>query len=988
MAIPGPLRPFLRLAAVSQKVSPEEVLPLLAHHVVMEGYGGQERPHSPTEYLILVKRYVEQARELQALAGPDGVIRVSQCTEAQPLLAVIGYRLREPCGPNTSIETGEAKKAFITVDSGFPLVQLEDMLRGGRPFAYPFASSQVPVLFTRSDWAAASRDKGNKDLLDSLLGDPAMARLYWALTRMDDATRNALKQNPGLERLVPLAPVLDFYGEQIHVQSGRVVVPGGAAAEPAWRQLVGASPNSPGDFISKLLAKDEGWLAAYFDALSRVSGAQQAYFTDPHRMERFYEALRGHDPGPGPARPVFRPDPSLLLLVTRLPLEANGRPHIPGSLAVWTDMVREGSETRIARDWAKRASHVTDADGLVEALIALSRVSWGRGPMSMFLALSEIDRQRSSERFLSAATVQLLAKNFLRYGDQYLMFAEFHGLDDTSIAAFVNMADTLDRIPDNNLRAEALAIFQANVGLWQILARQGQIPEANWNRSWQTLIHPFGDVHSSPQLFDAARSSIGELFRDAAGRPRLSQEEVILLLAGPNPGSAEGVAIRQRIADAMRSVLDAQRLVSFDTLMALGDGLSQKAEGKLPAAALLPLAEELREFEMPKPVFTTGERIDWTAGPFSDPHTQAEMETNLAEVVKSQASAQDLAAARGRLVPFLRDFLVGLNYAYYEPPGAQMLHNNPLFVRRHDFSGDVSRGAEHPWRTPRLVGRGDTSGGGVRLAGGLAGLPYVLAEVEQQFVVPQNVQSLIWEDLVPSLMTSAVVARWWRVTRNELHAVGLYQRLGEELLTGAASKDDLRQKVVGILPDRMDPRRLEGVDNGLRAGHAKEVVAQVTPAECFYLAMEFRRKYPDEANSLGRAGPELARLAQRYPQEVSPERLAEDFGVPHPALAQTYGRDLLNLKPFPTFLGYSSRLMAESWESNNLFWARLADEKGMPPEALQQLVPELTRRMVEKIFATHLDDWPSLLRALQETGEEFREGKTETLPKLSSLAPL
>jgi hypothetical protein len=30
---------------------------------------------------------------------------------------------------------------------------------------------------------------------------------------------------------------------------------------------------------------------------------------------------------------------------------------------------------------------------------------------------------------------------------------------------------------------------------------------------------------------------------------------------------------------------------------------------------------------------------------------------------------------------------------------------------------------------------------------------------------------------------------------------------------------------------------------------------------------------------------------------------------------------------------------------------------------LNRLVPELTRRMVEKIFATDLEDWQALLRA-------------------------
>ena len=92
-----------------------------------------------------------------------------------------------------------------------------------------------------------------------------------------------------------------------------------------------------------------------------------------------------------------------------------------------------------------------------------------------------------------------------------------------------------------------------------------------------------------------------------------------------------------------------------------------------------------------------------------------------------------------------------------------------------------------------------------------------------------------------------------------------------------------------------------------------------------------------------------------------------------------YSRDLLDVKPFPAFMGYASRLLAESWDSNNLYWARLADEKGYSPVMLNLLVPELTRRMVEKIFASHFEDWPALLNAMRETGEEFRQGKIASL---------
>ena len=78
-------------------------------------------------------------------------------------------------------------------------------------------------------------------------------------------------------------------------------------------------------------------------------------------------------------------------------------------------------------------------------------------------------------------------------------------------------------------------------------------------------------------------------------------------------------------------------------------------------------------------------------------------------------------------------------------------------------------------------------------------------------------------------------------------------------------------------------------------------------------------------------------LAQSHPEEVSLERLSRDFGVPHPALEQNYARQLLNVQPFPAFMGYSSRFLAESWDSNNLYWARLADEKGYSPVAVEPL---------------------------------------------------
>lgn len=968
VTIPGPLRSFLRMAGISQKVTPDEVVPLLARNVFVLGYEGEWSKGRPSEFLVLLNRYVQQARELVALAGPGGVIHVSTCDDAKPLLKILGYRTRADCGQRDAyLETSDPQRAFLTIDSGFPLPDLEKSLQERRPFSYSFVISRVPSPPVEMDWAR----KGKKaDVVDVLLSDPAVARFYWALARMDAETLSSLRQSNALKKMLPQAAVLDFYGSHICIRSGQVVLPGGPLAAPAWKDLVGANPGNPGEFVLKLLAKDNGWLAAYFDALSSVSTAQQSHFADPTRLRRFYEMFRGKDTSDA-GTGVFRRDAGLFLLMTRLRWEPNGDPYVPGNLEVWKKIFRQKTDSKIVRDWGRRAEHWNQPVQLLEALSAISRVQTESGPLQCYLMLSELDARRPPERRLHPETVAMLAAKFADFGDQYLVFSEFPDLNDASITTFLQVVTNLNSISKNVLRGNALGTFQASTGLWQIFARQGEIPSAALNDSWQTLVKPFGRVSSSSLLFDAGRGAVRALLLATTGKPDASQDTIVNLLAGPRQSATDAQRMHDLLANRIRSVLDEQRLVSLDTLLALGDGLRDGAQGN--GGNLLPLAGELREFEMPQPIFKNSERDQWAAGIYNNRHTDLQMRTNLAKIIKSPGSPQQLAESRGQLTPFLRDTLVGLNYAYYEPPGAQILHHNPLFVRSHDFAGDTVIGVEHLWQAPRLFGAGSPAGGGAHLVGSLADLPYVLATAEQDFIAPQNVQALIWRDLVPGLLTNAIVPRWWNVSPNELHAVSLYQQSGEDLLAASARNDDLRNRVMNILSTRMIPQRSERLEQTLQSGHVPEALSQVMPADTFYLAAEYQRQFPQD--SFGPAATELAALSRLHADEVSWERLSRDFGVPHRVLAHSYARELLNLPPFPVFMGHSSRLLAETWDSNNLYWARLADEKNYSPVLLNRLVPELTRRMVEKIFATDFEDWPALLRAVHETGEEFRQGK-------------
>jgi len=972
--IPGPLRSFLRMAGISQEATPGEVLPLLARNAFLYGHTGGKR----TEYLVLADRYVHLARELQALAGADGTIHVSGCADAGKLIQILGYKFERGCGPkDASLITVDAERAFLTVDSGFPLTELEEALQKGTPFTYAFPATRVPILLSEKDWLALvpAKERPEATLFGLLMNDQNADRLYSAMARLDPGTRLALFQSPGLKRLLGYAPLLDFYGSRICIRSGAVVVPGGDAAGQSWQGLAGASPKTPGDFVYHLLAKDQGWLAAYFDALSRVRPAQQSRLAEGDRLKRLYEAYHSGIPAFGAGNGVYPRNSDLLLLFTGLRWDAKGEPVVPGNLGLWREIFARGDKASHLHASSKFPHGANSPEAVLDALAAYSNVLYDSGPLQVYLALNAIDSAKAPGS-LSDETARLLAGNLSQYGDWYPIFVEFPALDDASITQFVNTAKRIDDIANPALRSNVLGAFQAEIGIWQILARQRQIPENALNASWMKAVQPFAGASSSIQLFDAARSSLQSILVAAGGNADFTQDEVVDLLAGPAPSSPEAAQVRQEIARRMRAVLDDQRLVSLDALFGLYDGLAQMAKGAAIGSSLLPLAGALREFEMPRPIFTSGERASWSPLVYTSRHAELQVRTDLTAVIRGPGTPAQLEAARARLAPFFRDTLVGLIYAYYEPPGAQVLHSNPLFVRSHDFAASSIQGIQNVWDAPVLVGIGATAGGGAYLIGSLADMPYVLALTEEDFIVPRKTQALTWEETVPQLLVDAVLPRWWTVSRDELHAVGLYQRAGEELLAASPANADLREGMIAILSDRMDWGRMEVLKQDLESPESTAALrARMLPADTFYLAVEFRKRFPDQAAHWGPACQELDDLARKNPSDTDPQRISRHFGVPHPTLAESASPALLTTEPLPVSGGSTTRLFSESWESNNLYWARLADEKGVAPSMLNVLIPELTRQMIANISATSIDDWPALLRAMDETGEQFRQGR-------------
>jgi hypothetical protein len=962
--LPGPMRSFARMAALSPEAQPADILPALARNVVTNGYEASQNNEAleQTEYLKLVHRYLSQARELEKLSGDTRVITVPTCDSpiVADLVRILGFRMRGGCGSEVVLETVNAARAFLTTDSGFPVNQLEEALRTNRPFTYDFHPTRVPVLFGPEYWMNGTKEP--VDFIENFISDPANCRLYLGFSKLDLDTAQALRKEATYTHWKAFAHVLDFFGGMFEIRNGAAVTPGGAHAIPMWTELVGVGPDKGAEFLDRLVTKDDGWLCSLYDALARIRGPVRDYLTDPARMKRFYTAVRGRVTSPGPARPVFRANSDMMLLTTRLQVSADGKPHIPGGLEVWKNLFIKDPQGKYDGKLTRLASTWKEPDDVLEALFALCRKQVENEPLKIFMAVSDVDRNRAEP--LSTATVERLVHNYHAYGSQYSVFSESRRISDKSIGQFLDAADALTHMRETGERSDAAGVLQSLVSLWQILVRQGAIADTRADAAFSGIVAPFAQLKSSRDLFNAARGGVWLLLGEQAPAAQ-AQDRMVDLLSGA--GASTDTDAREEIKADLQHIMDAQRVIPLDTLLQLADHL--EGTQKLPAAQLNKLIARLSEFQIPRPPLTANEKNSMGFGYWTDKHLDAERKLNLkASIEKTAGDAEKMKELTALLVPLMRDTLLAFSYAHYAPPGAQILYTNPLFVRSHDFIG--GEGQPRTWHPTETYGTGWPSNGGGRLVGSLATLPYALAEAEQNFLIPTHTQALIWGDLVPQMILSAKIPRWWSVTPEQVHWVGLHLRYGRELLAESALDTKVRSEVLTTLAVLASPQRTSSVRRLLEAGEVKAAADLVTPSELFSLAREVAPQRPPASSPLLI---ELQQMAKDQPQAASYAAISRAFGTPKPTLANSYEPELLYLRTFPTLMGYSSRIMAESWESNTLYWAALADELNLSPGQLNVMIPQWTEKLVEQIFASHLEDWPAVLKSLRAVGDDVRE---------------
>jgi hypothetical protein len=243
----------------------------------------------------------------------------------------------------------------------------------------PRAIVDVPLPLEFWSGTIFHRSIAVDQLLAAILSDRRAALLARGLWAADDETLAFFGEHPALlfwiyERA---APAFTAFAGSLRVSGGRVVVPGGAQAEPLWEALLRARVSDPEAFLRALFIEPE-WRTGYlYDTLATASPEAQRFalglwIDDPAlRMRRFAAlstAVHTHyREWHVEELPFARPLNDLSILLLRIQVDARGVPSPPSDRRFWAAALNANPALDAAEPASASHSSI-DAAWLVEAM--------------------------------------------------------------------------------------------------------------------------------------------------------------------------------------------------------------------------------------------------------------------------------------------------------------------------------------------------------------------------------------------------------------------------------------------------------------------------------------------------------------------------------------------------------------------------------------------------------------------------------------------
>jgi hypothetical protein len=348
----------------------------------------------------------------------------------------------------------------------------------------------VPLPLDPAIWreTIVGRQVPDDHLIPTIFSDRATALFYYGLAALDDETLAALgPDRDTLHHLLRHAGSFAAFGRSLRIHAGRIVVPGGAEAEPLWQSIVGVEPERPAAFARRLFDDPMGRLAFLYDTIAHLDQPHQrfalgAFLPAAARLDRLRALLevfqqvsadwRADD------RPFMRPPMNPAVTLSVIAVSGNGSPIGPAHRRLWNRLFRPDERLEANFNELTSAEFAGERDpSPIDAAWIASRVH--RAPA--LIGRRRLDTFLFAQRTLSAAedddaAVATALNGFVAYPTLMLELEQIGATSVPTLTRAAVRAKGLGEIRDEAARQVALSQFQAALGIIGRAARTGGLP--------------------------------------------------------------------------------------------------------------------------------------------------------------------------------------------------------------------------------------------------------------------------------------------------------------------------------------------------------------------------------------------------------------------------------------------------------------------------------------------------------------------------------
>jgi tetratricopeptide (TPR) repeat protein len=978
--VPGGLDALLFIARGNQSRGPQQFMLDYCRTVIVN----EPLPNSPAamDYRKSIGGYFEQLNRLLAMGVKNGdktVIALSlgdkgRQRQVDGVLEILGWKLRRN-KQALVIESGEkasqAKKQDLASALAIDQAGMQAAFQAGKTFALEIPWDWAPLVVEEATLrGAVGADKWRGGVLETFAFDPDLAQLYIGLSSLDPPSADALLAGVGIKQLSEkYSGVLRLYSSALTVSAGRVLTPGGPAADANWTQLVGAPPTTPVPFFRALITKDSGNLLAYFFALSQLDGDHQRFFTNtPERTQAFYKLFVETQAAEGNAGTRLRKG-SFAGFLREVPLQ-DGHVAFPGGPEVW--MVARGSSNSQGTQKLLNKAHQAAAPDVEDAVLlhlAFTRYHTQTQAvateMDNFLAVVRIEAHRSQP--LEPEAALLLAQNYALYGTFYPYFTAFRSLTTPDFQSFFNFASRIASM-DEILADLVLGQFHALTELTRLGMESGALSEERGAQVFRALCARFTGAPEAASYASASLDTLNDLVGPTSD-PNAALARLVLGSAAPVPvawnGAERTLDEGHRRAVAYGRVLDLQKAPSAAALLQIASDLRQIAGGAPPApladsigkqAALLP------SVEIPKGVRFEGHSREPLAREIPEklPHLVADLRQKAAkkkvDLKELDKVGREILAELG---PQIRLALAGIVYAVYLSPEDSLAANDPLLLRKH-LSFDLI-GLQHNRRFVAADLSVSSENGGSRFTGGFAGFATAAGGAAAIGVHKGLQDSFVYASQIGSIRGTP----WSHYGDEDQRILGLRLRIAREWCLYAAERPELSQPLADDLAGILSLSRRREVLNGIAGRDWETVWRHLSLSDLVFLSGRYLARYPRSPWDSPVDAALRSALVVNNGANVSllGPLLLFTNGCDHPHLTQLAPYEEYERHFFPVEIAERSAEM-------KLYLSELLDRLGLPAAAMGALSEPVAKLVFRSMQMSDDHDWASVLAAFRSVNEK------------------